>query len=726
MEVQEFFGLKEDDTPTPEENRDELPPWRILIVDDDEQVHRVTRFALRGQRILGRKLEFESAYSAAEARALLARNRYSLILLDVVMETADAGLKLVGEIRERFEDPAVRIILRTGQPGYAPELEVIQNYDINDYRAKSELTTERLVTSLTAGLRTYQQICTIEEDRRRLEQLLHASSELLRLRSIRELANGVLRQICSILEVPPQGVLCVSEGEGLPLRLLGALHPPGVEAKKTVLSPQREARIRRVLAERRDDFGEDYVCLCLEPPSLPPFAVDVPVTRRISGFTQRLIALYAIQVMVGFDNAHLFEELEHYAFFDPLTGLPNRSLFERQLSEQLLAGSRVEVLLVDIDNFQAINDGLGHAVGNRTLQTMGELLREAFSKAPSLARLSADTFAVAAVQDEVISLGIETLRSRLRDNLEVYGHRFPVSVTFGSAVSEPGEDAATLLRHAGIALKRAKRRSRSAFERFDRRYEDELDLRLKLVSQLRQALAEGRFQLVFQPQRRLADGQLVGFEALLRWQRDSTSLVSASEFIEAAEESGQIVPIGTFVLEEACRWQQALARKGFDLPVSVNVSPRQLEDPSFYDRVLGALELSQTPAERLELEVTESLLLNRGATDVFAALRARGVRIAVDDFGIGQSSLSRLRELPIERLKIDRAFISELDVREESRVICELIVRLGHALGLRVIAEGVERKSQDQLLRDFGCDEVQGFLYGYPMTFDEVERELPQ
>ncbi|MDW8479099.1 MAG: EAL domain-containing protein [Xanthomonadales bacterium] len=216
----------------------------------------------------------------------------------------------------------------------------------------------------------------------------------------------------------------------------------------------------------------------------------------------------------------------------------------------------------------------------------------------------------------------------------------------------------------------------------------------------------------------------VGLEALLRWRRGG-ELVSASEFIPAAEESGQIVAIGAFVLEEACRQQRRLAAAGLDLPVSVNVSARQLADAAFAEIVGRALERTGTPAERLELEVTESLLLGvHGAPAVFHELRRRGVRIAVDDFGTGHSSLSRLRELPIDRLKIDRAFVVDLDQRQESRVICELVVKLGHALGLKVIAEGVERPAQDALLRELGCDEAQGYLYGPPMPVEELVARL--
>ncbi|GIX34204.1 MAG: diguanylate cyclase [Lysobacterales bacterium] len=725
MSAQEYLRLGDDES-RPITPQSEPPPWRVLIVDDDEQVHLVTRYALRGQRILGRRIEFDSAYSAEEARMRLAERRYSLILLDVVMETEDAGLKLVGEIRERFDDPAVRIVLRTGQPGLAPELQVIQNYDINDYRSKSELTTERLVTSLTAALRSYQQICQMEEHRRRLERVLSASAELLRIQGIEALAERVLIQLCSILEVPPCGLLCVRRSGEEALEVLAALGPDAARPPEEVLNPARSARMRAALEAKRDEFGEDHVCLYLETPRLPQFVADIPVPMRVSGLTQRLLSLYAINVMVGLDNAQLFEELEQSAYVDPLTGLATRLALERALRERIARGEPFELLFADIDNFQAVNDGLGYEAGDHTLRAIVAVLKQSFPEALVIARLSADTFALVLPSAAATDAGLSRLNARLRGNLEVMGHRVPIGMSFGSACHpEDGGDAATILRHAGIALKQAKRGFRGSHQRFDRRYEDELERRLSLVGELRSALAEERFTLVYQPQWRLADGVLVGVEALLRWQRSPGDWVSAAEFITAAEDSGQIIPVGAFVLERACAEQRVLAQAGFDVPVSVNLSVRQLQDPGFLRMVEEALRKTGLPPERLELEVTESMLIGgEGPMDLIRELRRRGVRVAVDDFGTGHSSLARLRELPADRLKIDRAFVVELDLRREARVICELVVKLGHALGLRVVAEGVERATQDALLRELGCDEVQGFFYGRPVPLTELLASL--
>ncbi len=724
MSAQEYLRLGDDES-RPITPQSEPPPWRVLIVDDDEQVHLVTRYALRGQRILGRRIEFDSAYSAEEARMRLAERRYSLILLDVVMETEDAGLKLVGEIRERFDDPAVRIVLRTGQPGLAPELQVIQNYDINDYRSKSELTTERLVTSLTAALRSYQQICQMEEHRRRLERVLSASAELLRIQGIEALAERVLIQLCSILEVPPCGLLCVRRSGEEALEVLAALGPDAARPPEEVLNPARSARMRAALEAKRDEFGEDHVCLYLETPRLPQFVADIPVPMRVSGLTQRLLSLYAINVMVGLDNAQLFEELEQSAYVDPLTGLATRLALERALRERIARGEPFELLFADIDNFQAVNDGLGYEAGDHTLRAIVAVLKQSFPEALVIARLSADTFALVLPSAAATDAGLSRLNARLRGNLEVMGHRVPIGMSFGSACHpEDGGDAATILRHAGIALKQAKRGFRGSHQRFDRRYEDELERRLSLVGELRSALAEERFTLVYQPQWRLADGVLVGVEALLRWQRSPAIGSRRPSSSRRRRTAGRSSPSGPSFWSGPAP-SSVLAQAGFDVPVSVNLSVRQLQDPGFLRMVEEALRKTGLPPERLELEVTESMLIGgEGPMDLIRELRRRGVRVAVDDFGTGHSSLARLRELPADRLKIDRAFVVELDLRREARVICELVVKLGHALGLRVVAEGVERATQDALLRELGCDEVQGFFYGRPVPLTELLASL--
>jgi len=286
---------------------------------------------------------------------------------------------------------------------------------------------------------------------------------------------------------------------------------------------------------------------------------------------------------------------------------------------------------------------------------------------------------------------------------------------------EHGHSASSLFRNAGIALKQGKRLNRSSHQFFDDRFERELQARLDTARELRSAIEQSALKLLYQPQMDMVSGALLGVEALVRWRR-RTGWVLPDQFIAAAEESGQILAIGEWVLAEACRQQVRWQQGGDSLVMAVNVSPRQLKDPGFplmVERVIG--ETGIQPGH-LELEVTESLLLaeDERALETLATLRRAGIGIAIDDFGTGHSSLSRLQRLPIDRLKIDRSFVTGLVERREDRVIAAMIVNMGHLLGLKVIAEGVETQAQADVLREMDCDQAQGYLFGRPMAADEI------
>ncbi len=709
-------------------------PWRVLIVDDEEQVHQVTRLALQGTSILGRALQFDSAYSAAEARAMLAGQRYACILLDVVMESEDAGLALVGEIRERFADSAVRIVLRTGQPGYAPELEVIQKYDINDYRSKAELTSQRLVTTLTAALRSYQQIRTIEANREGLRMILDAASSLMAVKAVRNFAEGVLTQVCAMLQVDPGGVICVRRRAGTrELLVLAASGPRAAFQGQTLESVGDAAIVERVQQAAdagRSRFGPDHAVLCIRSPRAEEMLVYLATGDPLNELDRSLLELFSINVAIGLDNSHLFEELEVMAFHDRLTGLWNRVSLERELATRIRKGGAFSVVVADIDNFQAVNDGLGHDIGDRTLKASAALLAEVFGLDTFIARTSADSFTLVVPGSDrgALEARLRALFKRLERNVRVDEHEIPLSMSLGvSYFPDHGDTAAALFQNAGIALKQAKRVSRASWQVFDDRFERDLQHRLQTVRELRYALERRSLRLRYQPQIVLATGRTYGVEALARWQRDEGALLGPDRFIPAAEDSGQIVALGEWVLHEACHQQQAWSRScRRALTMAVNVSMRQLKDPDFVSMLRGVLKETSIDPSLLELEVTESLMMDDGSrlVGVLQEVRQLGVRVSIDDFGTGYSSLSQLQRLPMDRLKIDRAFITGLTQRREDDVLVAMIVNMGHLLGLRVIAEGVETEAQRGRLVELGCDEAQGFLFAPPIPPEAIAERL--
>ena len=546
--------------------------WRLLVVDDEPDVHRATTFALAGVKILGRPLEFLHAYSAGEAEALLRQeDDVAVVLLDVVMEREDAGLALVKTIRQSLKLNELRIILRTGQPGYAPEIETIHDFDINDYKTKSELTRTKLYATVTAALRAYEQI-------RKLDEL---------------------------------------------------------------------------------------------------------------------------------------------AFYDRLSSLPNRNKFI-DLSDERLSGQDVSnevIAILDIDDFSEINDALGHQQGDRLLQAVAERLKAELGSEVILARIGSDTFGLMgpdAMVDPVQVLGM------FRRPFDVQDDSMVVTATMGlTKLLSGGVCGRDAIKDANIALKRAKKNRRGSFIVFSNEMGSDIRERVRLLQSLRSAVESERLFIVYQPQVNLHTGQVVGMEALIRWRNEDGTFVPPDRFIPLAEASGMIVAIGDWVLRMACHELVRLQAMGLtNLRMSVNVSQIQFRHPEFLEKLNAALLDTGIKPNCLELEITESVAMEDAEfmLETLHLVRELGISIAIDDFGTGYSSLSQLRLLPIDRLKIDRAFVMELQKDLSGGHIASMVIELGRNLKLTVIAEGIEEESQAEALRQLGCHEGQGYLYAKPMT----------
>lgn len=547
------------------------PVWRLMVIDDEPDVHRATTFALSGVKILGRKLEFIHAYSAQEAIELLCKEHdIAVVLLDVVMEREDAGLKLVKTIRQDFKLEELRIILRTGQPGYAPEIETIHDLDINDYKTKSELTRTKLYATVTAALRAYEQI----------------------------------------------------------------------------------------------------------------------------------------------------KKLDELAFYDRLSKLPNRNKFLDLADARLQSGQCQDeaIAIVDIDDFSEINDALGHQQGDRLLQSVAERLKSELGPNVLLARIGGDTFALMGSAD--IMEPVRVL-SFFRQPFNVQDDAMVVTATLGlTRQLDKGVTGRDALKDANIALKRAKKNRRGSFVVYSSEMGSDIRERVRLLQNLRAAVESERLFVVYQPQIQLATRRLVGVEALIRWRREDGSFVPPDRFIPLAEASGMIVAIGDWVLRVACHELKRFQALGLpDLRMSVNVSQMQFRHPDFLQKLGAALADTGVNPSNLELEITESVAMEDAdfMLETLREIRNLGISIAIDDFGTGYSSLSHLRQLPIDRLKIDRAFVDELTSQITGAHIAAMVIELGRNLSLTVIAEGIEDERQAQMLMNLGCHEGQGYLYSRPL-----------
>jgi len=440
---------------------------------------------------------------------------------------------------------------------------------------------------------------------------------------------------------------------------------------------------------------------------------------------QVLIDSKAKLASIALEHRQLTNRLSYQAQHDPLTGLPNRALLEDRLRQAITLARRqakmAAVLYVDLDRFKVINDTLGHDVGDRLLREVAKRLESTVRESDTLARPGGDEFVA------VLS-GIETVRAAeivaerimeaLRDPFQLDGHELFASASVGlSLFPQDGEDAATLQKHADVAMYEAKNRGRNRFQRFAPEMNSASSERLEIENQLHCASERGELQLYYQPQFQLPSRQLGGMEALLRWNHPKWGLVLPGRFIPVAEESGLIIPISLWVLQEACRQHQVWRRAGYPpVKIAVNISATQFMRSNLTEKVAQVLAAHEMEPCYLELELTEGVLM-RDAQDTarqIAELRALGVRISIDDFGTGYSSLSYLQRLPIDDLKIDRCFLQDIDRNASMQPLVQAIVGLAHGLNLTATAEGVETEDELAVLQALGCDQVQGFLLGRP------------
>ncbi|KOA72449.1 EAL domain-containing protein [Pantoea sp. CFSAN033090] len=420
-------------------------------------------------------------------------------------------------------------------------------------------------------------------------------------------------------------------------------------------------------------------------------------------------------------------QAQHLAFHDVLTGLPNRALVEDRLTQALALATRhdqrVALLLIDLDRFKTINDTHGHHAGDELIIAVAQRLSRIVRASDTVGRIGGDEFIV--VMPDVDNIGqVHSLAQRIIDELSEPFTLFGSDVWSGASIGlalapKDGVDRLELMRKADIALYEAKSGGRGTYRQFERAMDESVRTRQTIAADLRTALHTHQgLEVWYQPLMDIGGQQMVGIEALLRWHHPTRGLIAPAEFIAIAEETGLIIPLGEWVLAEACVTQQRFP----ELLVAVNVSPVQFRSTGFVERVMAIVSQNGGDPERLELEITEGVLIEdeREARAIIVELRDAGFRIALDDFGTGYSSLNYLSNFPVDKIKIDRSFTQSLGVAENSVAIVESVVKLGHAMGLMVTAEGVETPGQMSALADAGCNQLQGYLFSQAVPADQL------
>jgi len=429
------------------------------------------------------------------------------------------------------------------------------------------------------------------------------------------------------------------------------------------------------------------------------------------------------------------EQIIYQAYHDTLTSLPNRHLFTDRLSMAIAharrTGDSLAVLFLDLDHFKDINDSMGHAVGDVVLKKVAKVLTNCVRDEDTVARQGGDEFIILLQGTEGSDYPVhvaERILETLAEPIRVNQNDFYLAASIGITLfPHDGILSETLISNADLAMYRAKKQGRNTYKLFTPAMNVEMLKRMNLDNQMRKALQHGEFHLFYQPKLHLASGRVAGLEALLRWQRDGEGMFSPDEFIPLAEETGIIVPLGKWVLREACRRAKAWHGEGFPgLEIAVNLSPRQFQQKNLVSMVAEILEETGLPPECLELEITENAVMFsvEAAIQTLKELKGLGIRLSMDDFGRGYSSLYYLKRFPIDTLKIDRAFVTDIPDSQEDAAIVRTVINMSRSLSLTVVAEGVETERQLDFLRQYECDQVQGFLFCHPKCDGDISDYL--
>lgn len=711
--------------------------WRVLSVDDDVAFQRSITFALEDTRILQRPVELTQAFSMAEAASLLYREHdFAAVLVDVVMETEDAGLRLIKAVREVLGLAELRFIILTGQPGMAPADTVMHDYDLSDYCLKTDLAARGLKNILTSAIRTYQQLSSISSARRGLQLIVESSNRLTGKRSLHEIASLTLDEIAFLLDVPAHGVVCARSDQPerydsrpeiatTQVTIAASGHFKAYTNMALAELPDTHIHelISRAFREQRAIESDDAQVLYFSREvSVAEFAVYVATGRPLNDTERELLLVFSANVSKGFANIALFSRLDKLAYEDELLLIPNRSAILREIERLRIQRNATPSTLVmlDLDNFSGLNHLFGVHFGNQALRTIANRLQYAFPQPSVVARLYSDTFAILGDSTRV---NVNSVKQVFASPFKVDETCYMLSACYTEiALTSATDSAAELLRTACGGLQCARQRGPGSTSTYDPAFQRLAAERFELMHRLAEGLQRDELALVYQPQVDLSNGAIVGIEALLRW-NSPTGLVLPGSFIPLAEQSIYIHTIGDLVATQACAAVRALDAVGLgNTYLSINYSARQFEAPDVIERLHKACAAASISPARMCIEVTETVMMQsfRRVTAALQQHQNRGGTVAIDDFGTGMSSLEYLLKLPVDRLKIDKAFVHGLDGDERNRVLTRTIIELSQRLHIGVVAEGVETEAQAMWLRANGPGVGQGWYLGRPQPLPEL------
>lgn len=684
-----------------------MPPAevKVLLIEDDEDDYLITRHLLNQISLCRHVVDWVSTYEAAEQ--MLADDDHDVYLVDYRLEGKN-GLELF-QSPQRKERP---FILLTGQGDQDVDLAAMEA-GAADYLVKGQITAEVLERAIRYAIEHHHTLQALRESLRKRDDLAAAIDQL----STGVVITDALAPDNPIIFVNPafQQITGYDAPEilGQNCRFLQGQNTNSVTLERLRGAIQNRQPFFGILLNYRRDGTTFWNELSVNP---------------VFDKNGQLVRFIGLQTDIS-DRIRTEEHILHSALHDTLTDLPNRTLFSDRLKQALIydkgqPDARFSVFLLDIDRFKLINDSLGHRVGDELLIAISKRLMMSLEDDDTLARLGGDEFAIL-VHNRDSSLNAIHVANQIYESLEkpfrIGEHDVFVSASIGITLSLMNyENPEDIIRDADTAMYRAKAQGRSQYAIFDTSMHDRIVTIQQIETDLRRAIAQDELRVYYQPIISIATAQLVGFEALMRWQHPSRGLVSPDQFIPVAEETGLIIPMGEWILRQACQQINTWINLGSgtqNLQVNVNLASRQVCQAGFVPLVEGILNECQLDPKHLKLEITESTIMDdvNVAKRTLEKLQALGIAIAIDDFGTGYSSLGYLQRFPINTLKIDRTFTSKMDTHESDLNMVGVMVLLAHNLKMNVVAEGVETEAQVQILKEMGCEYGQGYFYSRPM-----------
>ncbi|MBV1788184.1 EAL domain-containing protein [Marinobacterium sp. D7] len=708
-----------------------VTPWKVLSVEDDLTYQSSLIYSLRGLIVRGRPVEVLTANSMSQAAVIISRHSdISVILLDVVMEEDDAGLRLAETIRDVLGNSSVRIILLTGQPGMAPRNEVMTQYDIDEYWNKSDLTRDTLHTVVSSHIRTWHYLTELIQAKQGLQMVVDAARSISSKQNLISFTETVLNEIGRIIGVKQGGILCIAyEGDTFipDARILAASGVYSGSTRKALSELRLDeyyATFATASEQRAHQFGQDFTVLYFETPKVDRahYLMLVRSSTRLTESHINLLQVFSENISSGFTAVALVNRLTDLAYRDQILKSYNRNWLQRELSSMTREEMQTsELLIVEVNDFTGMMVTFGDRYCEELLASLLVSLDALYPEYHAIAHIGAYTFAMLFSKES--SPTEEQLLDMIDQRLVLNNtiHRLTLTVARVDLALLTDLKAAQILQLSESAVNIAHARGDRIIG-YQPEFLESITESQHLVMDLHNAIDNHELFIMLQPKIRMDSLEVVGFEALLRWRKPDGQFVPPDRFIPLAETAGLINHLDIEAAKQTIAAALRLQQSGYSLPIAFNASCLDLRQQDYVDSLLQIINQNGLDGRLLEIEVTESKAMQNyeGINPILKRFSDLGMGVSIDDFGTGYSSLAHVANLAATTLKIDKSFVGRLGQDGAGEHVVEMVIRLGEQFGFNIVAEGVETEVQRQRLLDKGCTIAQGYLFARPMPVDSA------